>query len=421
MLHLIEDAASEPAQYGALAARLATQLAERLTAREGSPPREVRFAHLPARFDTARFPDAVQHVCTQGARVASGWLWRDRARPGGVQGELDIDEIVTRARHGDVVVPVHPANGEFAALREAFATRAEREGVALMRYAVARASSVACVIDQYQTLHDAAMQDRFGRWRDADADMQAQAPSSEASASLVIALIGSESEQREQYPATLAALGDAADALALDIDVRFVAAQSLDASNVAEHLRGAHAVLLPGGADMSRVAGQIAAARFAWAARVPIVGLCLGMQSMATALARVALERDDIGMREAEPHARVASFVPIRESSDGVLVHRAGVQPIALAHASQFAHWLGGTQAAIRCNHRYRLERSLEAPLARVGVTIAARDASGEIADAIEARDHPFFAGMQGHPELSSREGAAHPLLLAWLKAARER
>ncbi|CAM2159961.1 glutamine amidotransferase-related protein [Paraburkholderia tropica] len=412
MLHLIEDAASEPAQYGALAARLAMRLAAG----------EAIFAHLPARFDTARFPDAMQHVCTEGALVASGLLWRDRACPGGVQGELDIDEIVMRARHAEVVVPMHPANGEPAALREAFASRAEREGVTSTRYVVERASSVARVIDEHRVLRDAATQDRFGRWRDAVVDAVADVDLETSSrASLVVALIGSESEQRAQYPATLAALGDAADALALDLDVRCVAAQSLDASTVTAQLHGAQAILLPGGADMSRVAGQIAAARHAWSARVPVVGLCLGMQSMATALARVALERDDIGMLEAQPLARVPSFVPIREEHDGSLVHRAGVQSVSISQDSQLAHWLDGTRAPIRCNHRYRLETSLEAPLARVGVTIAARDASGEIADAIEARDHPFFAGMQGHPELSSREGAPHPLLLAWLQAARGR
>jgi CTP synthase len=290
----------------------------------------------------------------------------------------------------------------------------------LTRYTVERASSVARVIDEHRVLRDVATQDRFGRWRDVDVDVVADLETSSRT-SLVVALIGSESEQRAQYPATLAALGDAADALALDVDVRFVAAQSLDASTVAAQLRGAQAILLPGGADMSRVAGQIAAARHAWSARVPVVGLCLGMQSMATALARVALERDDIGMLEAQPHARVPSFVPIREEHDGSLVHRAGVQSVSISHDSQLARWFDGTRAPIRCNHRFRLETSLEAPLARVGVTIAARDASGEIADAIEARDHPFFAGMQGHPELSSREGAPHPLLLAWLQAARGR
>jgi CTP synthase len=54
-------------------------------------------------------------------------------------------------------------------------------------------------------------------------------------------------------------------------------------------------------------------------------------------------------------------------------------------------------------------------------VEIVARDASGRIADAIEARDHPFFIGMQGHPELSSASGAPHPLLSAFLRAAADR
>lgn len=60
----------------------------------------------------------------------------------------------------------------------------------------------------------------------------------------------------------------------------------------------------------------------------------------------------------------------------------------------------------------------LETALSTLGVVVSARDESGRIADAIEAADHPFFVGMQGHPELSSKEGEPHPLLMAFLRAA---
>ncbi|MFM0327513.1 glutamine amidotransferase-related protein [Caballeronia glebae] len=260
-----------------------------------------------------------------------------------------------------------------------------------------------------------AHRDRYGRWRSTE-----EAASRASGPSITIALIGRECDQHQQYPATLAALGDAADALGFDLDVRFIAAQDIDCDNAETLLADAPGILLPDGADMARVAGQIEAARFGWLASIPVVGLCLGMQSMATAIARLALKSDEIGMKDAQPDARVASFDPIHVGEDGVLLHRLGLWPISPVPGSRIAAMLGG-QTSILCNHRYRLNPALEAPLATLGVTVSAHDESGSIADAIEADKHPFFAGMQGHPELSSRDGVPHPLLIAFLEAAARR
>ncbi|SAL66697.1 CTP synthetase [Caballeronia humi] len=202
--------------------------------------------------------------------------------------------------------------------------------------------------------------------------------------------------------------------------MRFIAAQEIDRNNAETLLADAHGILLPGGADMARVAGQIEAARFGWLASIPVVGLCLGMQSMATAIARLALKSDEIGIKDAQPDARVASFEPIHVGEDGMSLHRLGLRQISLVPGSRIAAMLGA-QASILCNHRYRLNPALEAPLATLGVTVSAHDESGSIADAIEADKHPFVAGMQGHPELSSRDGAPHPLLTEFLEAAARR
>jgi CTP synthase len=259
-----------------------------------------------------------------------------------------------------------------------------------------------------------ARRDRYGRWRSME-----EAASRGSGPSMTIALIGRECDQHQQYPATLAALGDAADALGLALDVRFIAAQDIDRDNAPTLLADAHGILLPSGANMACVAGQIEATRFGWLASIPVVGLCLGMQSMATAIARLALKSDEIGMKEAGD-ARIASFEPIHVGEDGVLLHRLGMRPINLVPGSRIAAMLGA-QASILCNHRYRLNPALEAPLATLGVTVSAHDESGSIANAIEADKHPFFAGMQGHPEQSSRDGAPHPLLIAFLEAAARR
>uniref|UniRef100_UPI00198184D2 glutamine amidotransferase-related protein n=1 Tax=Burkholderia sp. Ac-20379 TaxID=2703900 RepID=UPI00198184D2 len=236
-----------------------------------------------------------------------------------------------------------------------------------------------------------------------------------------IALVGREDEQRDGYPATLAALADAAEAAHVALEVRFVAAQTLNDANAAEALTGCDGIVLPGGADMARVPGQIAAASHAWRSGTPIVGLCLGMQSMATAVARHALGRRDVGLMEAEPGIRLPSFIPVTADASGEpSEHRLGRQRIAVAPASRLHAILGATPE-IRCNHRYRLNPALDAALALAGVEIVARDASGRIADAIEAPAHPFFIGMQGHPELDSTPGQPHPLLRAFFEAVRRR
>lgn len=90
-------------------------------------------------------------------------------------------------------------------------------------------------------------------------------------------------------------------------------------------------------------------------------------------------------------------------------------------------HAILGDVALTRCNHRYRLNDELIGPLKDVGVDICARgehdradvrdEAYGFYVDAIEASAHPFFIGMQGHPELSSSEAWPHPLLVAFLCA----
>lgn len=389
MLYLIEDATPEPAQFGALAALFARTLNA-----------ELRCANV--QFDEQRFPDACQHVTADGRLVASGLIWRTRT--GLPDAAEPCAEIFALARTRDIVLLVQSF--------DAFPTQCT-EDVEMFR--VVHEADSALLVEDGSGVVMQARRDRFGRWHATENTVpRPRGPS------LTIALVGRECDQHEQYPATLAALGDAAEACGFDLDVRFVAAQDLDRANASTLLGGAHGILLPGGADMTRVAGQIEAARVGWLASIPVAGLCLGMQSMATAIARLASNSDDIGMMEAQPETRVASFEPIGANENGELQHRLGERAVFTAPGSRIAGLLGA-RASMLCNHRFLLNPALEAPLATLGVTVSARDESGRIADAIEAAAHPFFVGMQGHPELSSRNGAPHPLLRAFLAAAAQR
>ncbi|WP_250530707.1 gamma-glutamyl-gamma-aminobutyrate hydrolase family protein [Caballeronia sp. NCF4] len=389
MLYLIEDATPRPAQFGALPALFARTLDAELRCAGGH-------------FNEQQFPDAHQHVTADGRLVASGLIWRTRTgRPDAAE---PCHEIFALARTRDIVLLVQSF--------DAFSTQCA-EDVEMLR--VVHGADSAQLVEDGSGVVLQAHRDRYGRWRSTEA-----AASRARGPSITIALIGRECDQHQQYPATLAALGDAADALGFDLDVRFIAAQEINRDNAETMLADALGILLPDGADIARAAGQIEAARFGWLASIPVVGLSLGMQSMATAIARLALKSDEISMKLAHPDAGLASVDPIHVGNDGVLLHRLGLRPISLVPGSRVAA-IHGAQARILCNHRYRLNPALEAPLATLGVTVSAHDESGSIADAIEADKHPFFVGMQGHPELSSRDGAPHPLLMAFLKAAASR
>jgi CTP synthase len=417
MLYLLEDESFTPADYGARAALLARSLGATLL-------------HLPAGFDVRRYPDAVQHVTHDGALVPSGLVWAERLAGIPVSAAVDAEAVMSRAAERDIVVPLHPGVEGGLASAETLLALARRRDVATRHYRAVHDAAGCRIIDvaDGHPVRDIGpcAQDRFGRWMilthasaGSTPAVSTQMPAGALSgvARCRIALIGGEVDQRDVYPATLAALGDAADALGIHVEVEFIAPQTLNDANVRATLSGFEGIVLPGGSDMTRVSGQIAAARHALVLGTPAVGLCLGMQTMATAAAQLALGSSDVGLVEVDPDIRLQSFIPIAGAGAAPDLHRLGGRDAGVVAGSQLEAILGGV-TRLRYNHRYRLNASLYPVLDTVKVDVCAWDADGLIADAIEARAHPFYIGMQGHPELTSAAGRPHPLLTAFLRAA---
>ena len=176
-------------------------------------------------------------------------------------------------------------------------------------------------------------------------------------------------------------------------------------------------MLLPGGSDMADVPGQILMARGALDAAVPTVGLCLGMQTMATAVAQGVLGEAAVNLAEADPDAPLHSFVAMSEDA-ALAPHRLGERATLPIPGTRYGS-LPGARRWERFNHRYRLNAGLKHAFAAAGARVSAWDETGTVADAIEVDRHPFFIGLQGHPELQSAPGAPHPLLSWFVKAAR--
>ncbi|MDO9405668.1 MAG: gamma-glutamyl-gamma-aminobutyrate hydrolase family protein [Polaromonas sp.] len=400
-LTLVVHTSTQPALYGAMAAVAALSLGD-----------HARLMHLPATFLPADGADAVQHVAAEGELVPSGLLWFERLTGRPVPRTGYAQAIVEAAAREQVVVPWHPPV-QAAADFESLLSLAQQQDVTVRLWQV---------------------EELEGRWRlravDGDACPDAwwhrdalgrlapegvcsgDAPHAEqAVAPLRIAVIGTEFDQRGVYPANLASLADAAGALGLSLDIRFVDPQTFRPA----HLQGVDGVVLPGGSDMGNVAGQLAVAQQTLQSGVPTMGLCLGMQTMSTALVRSMPGLADANLAEADPDAPVKSFVPLA-ATPGLPVFRVGDQPVTISDPV-FRQWLG-EETSIRCNHRFGLNPLLVPRLREQGVSIAAVDASGLIVDAIRKPAHPFYAGMQGHPELGSRPDTPHPLMMAFLRAA---
>lgn len=376
-LHLVIDQTAHPARFGAAAASVARR-------------REARFMHLPAAFDLAAHPDAEQYVHAAGGLGPSGLYFAERILGRPIETAASVADILSEARQADVVVPIHPNFGQEAGLlREA----AKRTGIAIHEELAAQ---------------------------DGAAEMDEQAWLDAGPSSRPICLVGREHDHRNVYPAALTSLRDAAAALAIDIAIRFADPRDTDEA-VFEHAAG---ILLPGGSDMGNVPGQIRAARYALDHGVPVLGLCLGMQTMTTAFAQRVLGDGMVNLAEADPTARTKSFVAMAAFSaaaDGPAIlpeHRTGDATVDLLPGTRLAALMGGRTMRVRCNHRFHLAPALRAVLERAGLLVSATSFDGCVVDAVEWPAHPFFLGLQGHPELDPATSAPHPVFPAFLRAA---
>jgi CTP synthase len=397
-LILVHHDTDSPALYGAVAAAIVAT-------------RNCGFMHIAARFDTSRHADAEQHVVATGGLAASGLCWFERLSGKPVSPVASVEAILHAAGLNDIVVPIHSACLADAKVLEELLSGGSARGIQVETITVF--DDDGCFRDE-ATQAILAWRDRFGR-------IVLKQPDAAKPAQMTIGLVGAESDHRDVYPAVLASLADAADSLPMSIDIRFIDPVLFGQVEDPASLDVYAGILLPGGADMKNVAGQTSVAAFTLDSGLPTVGLCLGMQTMATAVAWRRFGRRNANLAEADPQAGIKTFVAMagEGDTDGTALpeHRTGDQQTLVAPGTRLASLIS-REGPTRCNHRFRLNPAILPQLEANGLRVAARGLAGGVVDAVEMTDHPFFMGMQGHPELSSRPGQPHPLLVAFLKAA---
>jgi len=254
--------------------------------------------------------------------------------------------------------------------------------------------------------------DAFGRW----ALGSVSQPVMRAGKTLRVALVGDFAEQRDSYPAMLAALGDAADALAMNIDVVYVTAALLG-SQLDCTLFDVDGIILPGATltQGDHQASALATADWALENRTPVLGINQGMHQMVTALGQKVLGQDRVVMHGPSTLGSLQTGLPLAEHTQP----RPGNHTVITRSGSLLANKMGD-EFTLRYNQRRYLNPHLLAELESTGLRITGYDESGEQAQVAELDNHPFFLGVQGQPELMSRRERPHPLLMAFLQQVRQ-
>lgn len=369
----------EPALYGALAAMLAEL-------------RALPLLHLPVSHDEARFPGGRQHITAQGQRVSSGLLWVERLTGRDAGAETPWERVRERAQREDLVVPVNPA---LMPHLPGFIADAQAHGVAVICLRVVKQNQ-RYQLEEWESgkvRSNGWMQDSVGRWT---VGSVAQ-PVMRSGQTLRVALAGSAQHHHDANPAVMAALGDAADALAMPIELLFLP-PGVSHSQRVRLLRSADGILLPDDPAGAWEMPGSEAADWALEQNLPILGLGSGMNSMVAALAQQCLA------------APLPCTLPLAAP-------RLGNHRMTVLHRSALAAAAGST-LTLRYHQHHRLNPALLEDLSAAGLQVAAAFDDHDCA-AVTLADHPFFTGLAGRPELASRRERPQPLLMAFLQQVR--
>ena len=208
------------------------------------------------------------------------------------------------------------------------------------------------------------------------------------------------------------------------VDVRWIDSETVTDENAARLLSDCQGVLVPGGFGSRGVEGKIAAIRYARENGVPFLGICLGMQMAVVEFARHAAGLPGAHSSELDPHTPypVIDLMPdqVNVTEKGGTM-RLGSYPCRLTANSRALAAYGQEDIDERHRHRYEFSNVYRERLTEAGLILSGLSPDGRLVEAVELADHPWFVGVQFHPELKSRPNRAHPLFRAFIGAAKER
>jgi len=214
------------------------------------------------------------------------------------------------------------------------------------------------------------------------------------------------------------------------VGLEWIDSEVFERDDAVNHLEAVQGILVPGGFGERGTEGKIAAARFARERKVPYFGICFGMQMAVIEAARNLLGIEGASSSEFGPcdHAVVGLMTEWvkgnkleKRASDSDLggTMRLGAYTAHLRPGTRVHEIYGETVISERHRHRYEVNVNYKDRLEQVGLRFSGMSPDGILPEIVEIPDHPWFVGVQFHPELKSRPFAPHPLFTSFIGAAK--
>ena len=248
---------------------------------------------------------------------------------------------------------------------------------------------------------------------------------------ITIAVVGKYINLLDAYKSLAEALTHGGIANHVQVKLRWIDSEIFESEDAVHHLTGVNGILVPGGFGERGTEGKVQAVRFARERNVPFFGICFGMQ-----MAVIEAARNLANL----PKASSTEFGPSEEPVVGLMTEwtrgnaletraadgdlggtmRLGAYDAVLAPGSRVAEAYGRTEISERHRHRYEVNIRYKERLEAAGLKFSGMSPDGVLPEIVEFPNHPWFIGVQFHPELKSKPFEPHPLFTAFIRAALE-
>ena len=244
-----------------------------------------------------------------------------------------------------------------------------------------------------------------------------------------IAVVGKYVKLLEAYKSLNEALTHGGIANKYKVKVKWIDSELLETESVDEHLSDVSGILVPGGFGQRGTEGKIAAIKYAREHKIPFLGICFGMQMAVIETMRNVAGIKNAGTTEFSPDCEPVVGLMTEWDKEGAkeIRHkdgdlggtmRLGAYECVLAPNSLVAKIYGKEKISERHRHRYEVNMKYADTLKRSGMEIVGKSPDGKLPEIVEIKEHPWFVGVQFHPELKSRPFDPAPLFVSFVKAA---
>lgn len=236
-----------------------------------------------------------------------------------------------------------------------------------------------------------------------------------------IALVGKYVELHDAYISIVESLYHAGIHHETNVEVLWINSEEINEDNVKAKLAGADGILVPGGFGDRGIEGKICATNYARVNKIPFFGICLGMQCAVIEYSRNVLGLADAHSSELDPDTThpVIDLMPEQKDIDGLGgTMRLGAYPCKVEKDSLAYAAYKDELIYERHRHRYEFNNEYRDELTKKGLRIVGVSPDERLVEMVELKDHPWFVGVQFHPEFKSRPNRAHPLFRDFIGAS---